>query len=197
MKNKKYILIFIFLFSFFIAFAIAGLKLPYEQNKSLNITQGYDGVSHQKTDFYALDFGKECGEAYGLPVLASYTGKVITVSENHKVGETKSYGNFVLIDHGNNILSRYAHLKKVFVKEGENIVQGQQVGEIGNTGTIITSCIGETRGTHLHFAMYQKQTDGTFLAYKPEPISGFNNLVAGMTLASDNILVQKSQPQGL
>jgi hypothetical protein len=43
-------------------------------------------------------------------------------------------------------------------------------------------------GTHLHFAVYQKQADGAITAYKPEPISGYTNLLAGNWYISDNVV---------
>jgi murein DD-endopeptidase MepM/ murein hydrolase activator NlpD len=47
------------------------------------------------------------------------------------------------IDHGNNLISRYAHTSKVFVKKGDLIKRGQKIAEVGTTG--------RSTGPHLHF----------------------------------------------
>jgi murein DD-endopeptidase MepM/ murein hydrolase activator NlpD len=73
----------------------------------------------------------------GTPVLAAASGKVIT-AEWHP-----QYGNMVEIDHGNGLTSRYAHASKLTVKEGDLVVRGQKVAEIGSTG--------RSTGPHLHF----------------------------------------------
>jgi len=47
----------------------------------------------------------------------------------------RGYGNLIIIKHGNNFLSAYAHNRTNFVKEGANIKIGQHIAEMGNTGT--------------------------------------------------------------
>ena len=54
-----------------------------------------------------------------------------------------SYGNLVEIDHGNGVISRYAHLRKISVKKGVGVIVGQKIGEVGSTGA--------STGPHLHW----------------------------------------------
>ncbi len=73
----------------------------------------------------------------GTAVLAAASGKVIA-AEWHA-----QYGKMVEIDHGNGLISRYAHASRLEVKEGDLVVRGQKIAEIGSTG--------RSTGPHLHF----------------------------------------------
>jgi hypothetical protein len=53
------------------------------------------------------------------------------------------YGKMVEIDHGNGLVSRYAHASQLLVKEGDLVVAGQRVASVGTTG--------RSTGPHLHF----------------------------------------------
>jgi murein DD-endopeptidase MepM/ murein hydrolase activator NlpD len=75
----------------------------------------------------------------GLPVLASANGRVIEVKED----EASGYGRQVLVEHKYGFMTRYAHLGRWFVKEGDEVVQGQAIGTLGSTGL--------STGAHVHF----------------------------------------------
>lgn len=75
----------------------------------------------------------------GAPVSAADSGFVVTAGGGWNAG----YGNYVLIDHGNGFTTLYAHLNSIFVKPGETVSRGQQIGTMGSTGN--------STGPHLHF----------------------------------------------
>jgi murein DD-endopeptidase MepM/ murein hydrolase activator NlpD len=56
------------------------------------------------------------------------------------------YGNMILIDHGNGMVTRYAHHSKLYVKVGDQVLKGQTIGMVGSTG--------RSTGPHLHFEIY-------------------------------------------
>ena len=70
---------------------------------------------------------KISGQA-GQPILASATGEV--VYSGHGL---RGYGNLIIIKHDNTFLSAYAHNSKLLVKEGEAVIKGQKIAEMGNT----------------------------------------------------------------
>ena len=88
---------------------------PYGYNRN---TVGYS-ILHKGTDFRA---------ATGTEVFAMNAG-VVKVSRLFTV-----YGNTIIIDHGNGIMTLYMHLSKLNVREGDRVKTGQLIGLSGKTG---------------------------------------------------------------
>lgn len=84
--------------------------------------------------------GIDLTSSIGTPVLAAASGRVIAVKVG---GYNGGYGNMIIISHEKGIQTVYAHLRSVSVTQGEQVTQGQQIGELGNTG--------RSTGPHLHF----------------------------------------------
>jgi hypothetical protein len=177
--------------SFFMAIpaafaATVSVKLPYARGESFVLSQGYDSPpTHIKKDAYALDFTQNSCQAYGKAVVAAASGKAMFVSEE---GYNGGYGTELIIDHGNDIVSRYAHMipGSITVALHDEIRQGEIVGHVGDTGLVAGAACADHPGTHLHFAMDTVNADGTFTAYDPEPISGFVNMTEERWYLSDN-----------
>jgi murein DD-endopeptidase MepM/ murein hydrolase activator NlpD len=85
----------------------------------------------------AMHEGIDFNAVTGTPILAAGGGQVVTA------GPHASYGNHVDVDHGNGVVTRYAHASKLLVKEGDIVKQGQKIAEVGSTG--------RSTGAHLHF----------------------------------------------
>jgi murein DD-endopeptidase MepM/ murein hydrolase activator NlpD len=88
--------------------------------------------------------GTDYAAARGTPVWASGSGRVI------ESGYTRANGNYIVIQHGNNIQTKYLHLDKRYVKKGERVRQKQTIGTVGSTGY--------STAPHLH---YEFVLDGT------------------------------------
>ena len=84
--------------------------------------------------------GIDVAAAGGTPIYAAKGGQVI-MSE-YGSGVNWSYGNFVVIDHGDGTTTLYAHMSSRAVSEGQMVTQGQTIGYVGNTGN--------SKGNHLH-----------------------------------------------
>lgn len=89
------------------------------------------------TGFQTFHDGIDFPAERGTPIVASASGKVI------EVGVHPQYGKILAIDHGNGLVSRYAHTSEIFVSEGDLVVRGQRVATVGSTG--------RSTGPHLHF----------------------------------------------
>jgi murein DD-endopeptidase MepM/ murein hydrolase activator NlpD len=85
----------------------------------------------------ALHTGLDFPAPVTTPILAA-AGGVVVAQEFHP-----EYGNMVEIDHGNELVTRYAHASRVWVKVGDLIKRGQKIAEVGNSG--------RSTGSHLHF----------------------------------------------
>lgn len=85
----------------------------------------------------ALHTGLDFQASSGTPILAAAGGVVVT-QEYHP-----TYGNMLEIDHGNDLITRYAHTSVVFPRKGDLIKRGQKVAEVGTSG--------RSTGAHLHF----------------------------------------------
>ncbi|MGB3367786.1 MAG: peptidoglycan DD-metalloendopeptidase family protein, partial [Acidaminobacteraceae bacterium] len=81
--------------------------------------------------------GIDLGMAIGTTVKAADGGVVIFA------GTKSGYGKVVMIDHGGNLVSLYAHNSALTVKKGDRVFKGQQIARSGNTGI--------STGPHLHF----------------------------------------------
>lgn len=90
----------------------------------------FNGKSAMHT---GIDFQAETG----TPIVAAAGGLVVT-QEFHP-----AYGNLIEIEHGSDLISRYAHSSKVFVKKGDLVKRGQKIALIGSTG--------RATGPHLHY----------------------------------------------
>jgi hypothetical protein len=161
-------------------------KLPYENKESFVVTQGYNSPpTHINKDSYALDFSQNGCDAYGKKILAASSGKVWLVEES---GYNGGYGTEILIMGDDNRVSRYAHLIQgsISVGSGDEVKEGVTLGNLGDTGLVVGAACAEHPGAHLHFAMYDKNADGSFSAHNPELISGYSNITEGKWYLSDN-----------
>lgn len=82
----------------------------------------------------------------GTPIYASAGGRVIYA------GWRRAYGNTVEVDHGDGLVTRYAHASKLLVKKGQVVMPGEQIAKVGSTG--------RSTGAHLHFEILR---DGRFV----------------------------------
>jgi hypothetical protein len=112
---------------------------PYTYN-------GHDAIDFTLPNFAAMD--------KGVPVMAAAAGNVIDVhdGEYDKCSRVQSCGdnpNYVVIDHGNGVVTKYLHLAKgsIGVSVGQSVTAGQLLAKVGSSGL--------SSDAHLHFAVYE------------------------------------------
>ncbi len=100
--------------------------------------RSFDNSFHKGTDMAAPE---------GTPYYAAADGTVMYATNDG--GYNGGAGNWVVISHGNGIVTKYMHSSATFVRPGDYVTRGQNIGTVGNTG--------QSFGAHLHF---QVEVDG-------------------------------------
>lgn len=98
----------------------------------------------------AIDIGSWTGN----PVVASDSGYIIYAG-----WDRTGYGNLVIVNHGNGYITYYAHLNRIFIRQGESVGQGQRIGTVGSTGN--------STGPHLHFEIRQNNIQRNPFGFLP------------------------------
>lgn len=111
-----------------------------------------DPFTRKSTMHYGIDFTG----SIGTPIHA--TGEGIVIDAEYSFN---GYGKQVLIDHGFGYKTRYAHLSKIEVKNGEKVTRGQIIGLLGNTG--------RSTGPHLHYEVMLRNV-------ATDPLNYFNDI---------------------
>lgn len=113
---------------------------PVADKDLKHIASGYgwriDPVYHVRKHHDGMDFSAE----KGTDVFVTGDGRVL------KSGYDKGYGLSVVVDHGYGYTTRYAHLSRKVVSQGQHLKRGQKIGEVGSTG--------KSTGPHLHYEVH-------------------------------------------
>lgn len=133
-----------------VAPSIPNTKVDFPEVKNYAIEPSY-GIFQMPCDcFYTqyygkVHFGVDLQHKGGSPIFAAEAGTVIRAD----TGWNGGYGNVIEIDHGNGLMTLYAHNKALYVKTGDIVARGQPISFMGNTGRVH----GPT-GIHLHFEVH-------------------------------------------
>lgn len=99
----------------------------------------------------AFHAGLDLAGARGTPVRAASAGVVV------RAGRFAAYGNLVEIEHRNGIRTRYGHLHRIYVQEGDKVASGQAIAAMGSTG--------RSTGPHLHYEIWVNNKPRNPLAF--------------------------------
>jgi murein DD-endopeptidase MepM/ murein hydrolase activator NlpD len=114
-----------------------------------------DPFTGQMTRHEGIDFAAPTG----TPIHAA-AGGVVLLAQFHP-----EYGNVIEIDHGNQLMTRYAHALRLLVRPGDLVKRGQKIAEVGSTG--------RSTGPHLHFEVHSRgaaQNPSRFLSAPGNPL---------------------------
>ena len=105
------------------------------------MSSGFGMRFHPVLRYSRMHQGVDFAAATGTPILASAPGTIVFA------GWGGGYGNVVVIDHGKGMRTRYAHMHRIAVRNGQRVEQGQNIGQVGSTGL--------STGPHLHYEVWQ------------------------------------------
>ena len=91
---------------------------------------------------YKFHGGVDIAASYGTAIWAADSGTVVTSLDGWNGG----YGNYIIIDHGNGVQTRYAHMSSRAVSANQTVSKGQVIGYVGSTGA--------STGAHIHFEVW-------------------------------------------
>jgi murein DD-endopeptidase MepM/ murein hydrolase activator NlpD len=111
------------------------------------LTSEYGYRTNPVSGAYKLHAGVDIGASSGTAIYAAADGTVVLAQDYG------SYGNCVMINHGNGYTTLYAHMSSIAVSDGQTVTQGQTVGYVGATGDVT--------GPHLHFEVRASASGGT------------------------------------
>ncbi len=117
---------------------LADLPTYWPVQGHIRLTNYFGFAEHPMTSLTYLHKGIDIAKSPHVPVYAAANGKVL-----EKKYDKGGFGHYVIIRHKAGFSTKYGHLAEVNVKEGDTVVQGQQIGLMGNTGL--------STGFHLHF----------------------------------------------
>ena len=103
------------------------------------ITSEYGYRIHPILKTQQFHNGVDMAAPGGSPILAAYNGTVVAAAYS------STMGNYVMIDHGDNLYTIYMHASALYVSQGAEVVKGQKIAAVGTTG--------RSTGNHLHFSV--------------------------------------------
>lgn len=122
-----------------------GFVWPVPASRTITSEFGYR--YHPSTGRYHFHSGIDIAASTGSQILAASGGTVTSAGFN------SSMGNYVMIAHGNGLVTIYMHASVLCVSSGENVSAGQQIAMVGSTG--------DSTGPHLHFSV---RLNGTYVS---------------------------------
>lgn len=121
---------------------------------STYVTSLFGNRLHPILGVYKNHNGIDIGASYGSKIYASDSGTVVTSEYS------SSYGNYIMIAHGNGRYTLYAHMSERYSKVDDKVSQGDVIGLVGSTGW--------STGPHLHFEIYEN-------GVRVDPLQFFSN----------------------
>lgn len=117
--------------------AVAGRVNCFMWPVNGRVTSHYGGRIHPITGKYTVHNGLDIAADTGTEIAAAFDGTVTAA------GYSESYGYYIMLTHGDNVKTLYAHCSKLLLSEGDSVKKGDTLALVGSTG--------RSTGSHVHF----------------------------------------------
>lgn len=124
-----------------------GGKFAWPAPKYNRISDEYGNRTHPILGTQQFHNGIDMAAPAGSPILAAYDGEVVAADYS------PTMGNYVMINHGDGLITIYMHASALEVSKGQTVVRGEEIAKVGSTG--------RSTGNHLHFSVRQ---DGSYVS---------------------------------
>lgn len=111
------------------------------------ISDDYGNRIHPILGVQQFHNGVDMAAPSGSPILAAYDGEVVAASYS------ATMGNYIMIDHGDGLVTIYMHASALLVSQGQMVSRGEEIAKVGSTG--------RSTGPHLHFSV---RKDGSYVS---------------------------------
>lgn len=116
-----------------------GGKFAWPAPKYIRVSDEYGNRIHPILGVQQFHNGVDLAAPSGSPILAAYDGEVVAADYS------STMGNYIMIDHGDGLVTIYMHASSLGVSKGTMVARGEQIGCVGSTG--------RSTGPHLHFSV--------------------------------------------
>ena len=124
-----------------------GGKFAWPAPEYKKISDEYGNRTHPILKTQQFHNGIDMAAPSGSPILAAYDGEVVAADYS------ATMGNYVMINHGDGLITIYMHASKLEVSKGQTVVRGEEIAKVGSTG--------RSTGPHLHFSVRE---DGSYVS---------------------------------
>ena len=124
-----------------------GGQFAWPAPKYVRISDDYGNRTHPILGTQQFHNGVDMAAPSGSPILAAYDGEVVAADYS------ASMGNYIMINHGDGLITIYMHASSLSVSKGQTVVRGEEIGKVGSTG--------RSTGPHLHFSV---RKDGNYVS---------------------------------
>ena len=140
-----------------------------ELARGVKLLSGFGYRIHPILKVRKMHYGIDFTAPSGTDIHATAGGKVV------KAEKSRSFGNYVVIDHGFGYETLYAHMEKYTVRRGEMVTRGQSIGLVGNTG--------RSTAPHCHYEVH----------YKGQPVNPIHFCLDGLSPEEYQQLVEAAE----
>ena len=109
--------------------------------KYTRVSDDYGWRTHPILGVQQFHNGVDLAAPAGSPIVCAYDGEVVAASYS------STMGNYVMVNHGDDLYTIYMHASAVYVSTGDKVIRGEKIAAVGSTG--------RSTGNHLHFSVRQ------------------------------------------